>query len=150
MVSSQDCIFCKIVRGEAPSRKIHEDSDVIAFLDINPASIGHTLIIPKKHFENIYDIEPASLEKVIVAAKAISERAKAKLGAEGVNVLQSNGRHAGQLVDHLHVHVIPRYTNDNIMIRFPRAQLTDEDMKQIQDKLKDEEKKSYDSGSQWI
>ncbi len=148
--SDNPCIFCKIVKGEAPSKKVYEDKDTIAFLDINPATSGHTLIIPKKHFATIHDIDGTHLEKIMNVAKTMADRAKNRLKADGVNVLQSNGRHAGQLVDHIHVHVIPRYENDNITIRFPRAQLSEEEMKKVQDKLKEEDKEKYDAGTHWI
>jgi len=148
-MNPDECIFCKIVKGELPSKKMYEDKDVIAFLDINPASRGHTLVIPKKHYANIFDVDNSTLGKIMDVAKTISERAKNRLHAEGVNILQSNGRHAGQIVDHIHVHVIPRYPNDNINIRFPRAQVSDEEMKMVQEKLKEEEKR-MDEGPRWL
>ncbi len=150
MVTEQECIFCKLVRNEIPSKKIYDDKDVMAFLDINPASIGHSMIIPKKHFANLHEIDDHTLGKVMGVAKIIAERAMKRLAAQGVNILQSNGRHAGQIIDHMHVHVIPRYDNDNIMLRFPRAQLSEEDMKKIQDKMKEEDKKDYDAGTNWV
>lgn len=134
-----DCIFCKLAKNEAPSKKVYEDNDVLAFLDINPASKGHTVVITKKHFENIYDVNENELNKMLGVVKALASRMKNQLKAEGVNVLQNNGRYAGQLVSHIHFHVIPRYENDNIFMKFPRMQVSEEEMKDVQNKLKDEE-----------
>ncbi len=143
-----DCIFCKLAKNEAPSKKVYEDSDVLAFLDINPASKGHTVVITKKHFENIYDVNENELNKMLGVVKALASRMKNQLKAEGVNVLQNNGRYAGQLVSHIHFHVIPRYENDNIFIKFPRMQLSEEEMKDLQNKLKEET--SHSSAPKWI
>lgn len=143
-----ECIFCKIVKGEVPASKIYDDTDVMAFLDINPATPGHVLVIPKKHSVSILDTDEIIFEKVMNAVKIISERVKNRLNADGINVLQNNGRQSGQLVDHLHVHVIPRYANDNFVLRFPRAHVSPEDMKNIQEKLSGAEKPA--KGSEWI
>lgn len=150
MVTPEECIFCKIVRGEIPSRKVHEDKEVLAILDANPASLGHVLVLPKKHFANIYDIDNASLVSVANIVKLMADRAKSRLGAEGVNVLQNNGRHAGQIVEHLHIHVIPRYENDGISLHLPRAKISEEDLKSAESKLKEEESKPKDSSSMSI
>ena len=103
-----DCIFCKIVSGEVPALKVYEDEEYIAFLDINPRSKGHTLIIPKKHYETLLDMreEIKSLGEVI---KHISSQLVSKLNAQGFNVLNNNGEAAGQVVKHVHFHIIPRY-----------------------------------------
>ena len=143
-----DCIFCKLAKNEAPSKKVYEDSDVLAFLDINPASKGHAVVITKKHFENVYDVNEHELNKVMGVVKKLAGRMKDQLKAEGVNILQNNGRHAGQLVSHIHFHVIPRYENDSIFIKFPRMQLSEEEMKDVQNKLKEETSHSASPG--WI
>jgi len=109
------CIFCKIIAGELPSAKIYEDADVFAFLDIKPVNPGHTLVIPKKHFENIHDTPDELLAKVMRVAKKISD-AILKLGVTGVNVGMNNGIGAGQLVFHAHVHVMPRYGKDSFSL----------------------------------
>jgi len=110
----EDCIFCKIAKGEIPSFKIYEDKDIFAFLDIKPFSKGHCLVIPKKHFENIFDIDENTLKKVIVVSKKMSEKIKETLSADGIRLSQSNGKTAGQEIMHFHFHIIPRYENDNI------------------------------------
>ncbi len=108
-----NCIFCKIVKGEIPSKKVFEDEHTLAFLDINPMSTGHTLVIPKKHAENVFEIDEKELAHVHAIAKKIAIQRKNE-GAEGVNILQTNGAVAGQSVFHLHVHVIPRKTGDGL------------------------------------
>lgn len=120
MVSPDECLFCKIARKEIPSKIIHEDKDVLAFLDINPASEGHALVISKKHASSMFDADDETLAKMISVVKKIATLAKENLRADGINVLQNNGRHAGQIVDHIHIHMIPRYENDGIMLKFPR------------------------------
>ncbi|MCX6815760.1 MAG: HIT family protein [Candidatus Aenigmarchaeota archaeon] len=146
-VSEHDCLFCKIARNEVPSFKVYEDEKVVAILDINPASSGHTLIMPKKHYLNLHDIPENTLSDCMTVVKKMTDRTRNKLNAVGVNIMQNNGRQAGQVIDHIHFHVIPRYENDGIMMRFPRVQLSNEEMKKIQDKLKEEEK---DDKVNWI
>ena len=109
-----DCIFCKIVKKEIDSAKVYEDENVFVFLDINPVSKGHCLVIPKKHFENIFDINDNILQKVSLAGKNIAEKLKVRLRADGINFLQSNDEVAGQVIFHFHLHVIPRYENDGL------------------------------------
>lgn len=111
---NNDCIFCKIASGEILSKKIYEDKKVIAFLDINPISKGHTLIIPKKHFENIWDINELYLKEIINASKKTSLLLKNKLNAEGINILHASGKEAQQSVFHFHIHVVPRYKDDKL------------------------------------
>ncbi|KPK99889.1 MAG: hypothetical protein AMK75_06210 [Planctomycetes bacterium SM23_65] len=113
-----DCIFCKIVKGEIPSAKVYEDEQCLAFLDIGPLSWGHTLIVPKKHYERITEMpadEVAALSSVIPKLAAAVIKAT---DAEGLNVLQNNGRVSGQAVPHLHVHLIPRHAGDGLGYRW--------------------------------
>lgn len=137
-IKSEDCLFCKIVRGEIPSKKIYDDKNVIAFLDINPATPGHVLVVPKKHAEDITKSSEDDLSDAIVAVKKISTLLIEKMNAIGVNVIQNNGKHAGQLVSHIHFHVIPRYPNDNVIITYQRAHLSEEDLEEIRKKLSEE------------
>jgi histidine triad (HIT) family protein len=109
---SQDCIFCKIVEGEISSTKVYEDENVLAFMDINPWDKGHTLVIPKKHFDPITNVPDDILQKIIVVAKKIAAAQIKVLNAIGVNIAQSNGKAAGQEVPHVHFHIIPRYCED--------------------------------------
>jgi len=112
----EDCIFCKIVKGEIPSFKIYEDDFTFSFLDIKPMTKGHALVIPKKHSENIFDIDEDSLQKVILTGKHVSGMLKKSLSPDGIRLSQSNGKVAGQDIMHFHLHVIPRYENDVIAL----------------------------------
>ncbi|MBP6866501.1 MAG: HIT family protein [Candidatus Pacebacteria bacterium] len=111
----QDCIFCKIIRGEIPSDKVYEDENVFVFLDINPVNKGHTLIIPKKHSTNVYDIEAEDLSNVIKTAQKIAITLKQVLNMDGVNIHMNNEKSGGQAVFHTHIHVIPRYADDGLV-----------------------------------
>ena len=104
-----NCIFCAIAAGEIPSFKVYEDELVLAYLDINPFSKGHTLVIPKAHSEGLLDTDDRTLQDVIVRVKKVAAHLKAKLGCDGFNVVQNNGEAAGQSVFHLHFHIVPRY-----------------------------------------
>ena len=112
MASDPDCIFCKIVAGELPATKIDEDDRTIAFMDINPGTHGHALVIPKEHARDLLEIEPDELAAVMQAAQRLAKRMPEALGAEGVNLINSCGAVAWQTVFHFHVHVIPRYSYD--------------------------------------
>ncbi|MEO5635154.1 MAG: HIT family protein [Candidatus Paceibacterota bacterium] len=108
----EDCIFCKIIKGEIPSSKIYEDENVLAFLDIAPVNIGHTLIVPKKHFPNIYETPDEVLMQIMKVAKKISKAVKSEMKADGVNVTMNNDPAAGQVIFHTHLHIIPRKKDD--------------------------------------
>src|SRR5689334_9083449 len=111
-----DCIFCKIVAGELPATVIHSDERTIAFMDINPASRGHALVIPRNHHTDLLEIDAEDLAAVAAGAKLIAARAKERLNADGVNLLNSCGAAAWQTVFHFHVHVIPRYVGDPLRL----------------------------------
>ncbi len=116
----QDCVFCRIVEGTLPADKVYEDEKVSAFLDINPANDGHTLLVPKKHYENIFEIPEDELGNLHSLSKKISLAVKSATNADGINIGQSNGKAANQEVPHLHVHIIPRFSNDGIMLGLMR------------------------------
>jgi histidine triad (HIT) family protein len=116
MTTDPDCIFCKIVSGEIPSHKIDEDDKTLAFMDINPWTRGHALVIPKAHSRNIYDVDPDDLAAIHIAAQRLAQRMRDRLNAEGINVLQSSELVAMQTVFHTHVHVIPRYSDDGLRL----------------------------------
>ena len=107
-----DCIFCKIVAGEIPSIKIYEDADTLAFMDIGPVVKGHALVIPRQHVENITQASPALLARLIEGARRVAQAQLNGLKADGVNIFQANGAVAGQVVPHLHFHVVPRFKSD--------------------------------------
>ena len=109
-----DCIFCKIVRGEIPSFKVYEDDSALAFLDINPVHPGHTLVIPKEHAGNIFEISADSWSHVQEIVRKVAVAIEDATHADGVNVLMNNREHAGQIVGHAHVHLIPRFKGDGL------------------------------------
>ncbi len=111
-----DCIFCKIVKGDIPSYKVYEDELVYAFLDIHPWSKGHTLIIPKKHFKDLTDIDNENLAQITAVAKQLTSTYADRLGADGFNLLNSSGAAAQQDVFHFHMHLIPRYEDNSLHI----------------------------------
>lgn len=118
---SDDCIFCKIVEGEIPSHKVYEDDKMIAFLDVNPVSKGHTLVVPKKHVENIHEAE--GMNYLFDGLVEVSNAVKKAFGAEGVNIAQNNGELAGQEVFHLHFHITPIYEGSELEITYNRSEL---------------------------
>lgn len=132
-----DCIFCKIANGEIPSATIYEDDDFRVFLDLNPATRGHALLVPKDHFANLLELDEEHAEKAILLAKKIGSRMKEKLGCDGLNLVQNNGEAAGQTVFHFHMHLIPRYENDGAGIGWKQGALTDDAKEELVELLKD-------------
>lgn len=110
----ENCIFCKIVSGEVPANKVYEDDETIAFLDIQPVNHGHTLIIPKDHFENIYTTPVLTWVRMQMTAQKVALAIKNSLDADGVNIIMNNESAAGQVVPHSHIHVIPRNEKDGL------------------------------------
>jgi histidine triad (HIT) family protein len=111
-----DCLFCRIVAGELPSTRVHEDDRVVALMDIFPATRGHVLVIPRAHAADLRDVAPDDLTAAAAAAQLLAGRAFDRLGAAGVTIMQSNGAAAWQTVFHYHVHVIPRYDGDPLVL----------------------------------
>ena len=111
-----DCLFCKIVAGEIPSTRVREDERTIAFMDINPATRGHLLVVPRDHAADMFEVGAEDLAAYATAAQELAVRVKERLGAGGVNVLNSCGRAAWQTVFHFHLHVIPRYPGDPLRL----------------------------------
>ncbi len=111
-----DCIFCKIVAGELPAQIVDEDERTIAFMDIAPATRGHALVIPREHARDLLDVPPEDLQATALAAQRLGRRATERLGADGVNLLNSCGAAAWQTVFHFHIHVIPRYDGDPLRL----------------------------------
>ena len=116
-----DCLFCKIVAGEIPSTRVDEDERTVAFMDINPATRGHALVIPRRHAANLLEIEAGDLEATIAAAQRLARAASERLGADGVNLINSCGAAAWQTVFHFHIHVIPRYADDPLKLPWTPA-----------------------------
>lgn len=131
-----NCIFCKIISGEIPSAVIFEDEEFKAISDRFPGNIGHVLVLPKKHYSNIFDIDEDVAGRLFRLATKIAKNMKEVLGFEAMNVVQNNGSLAGQTVHHFHLHLIPRYENDKVQIKWEQLDLTDEQIAEIQNKLK--------------
>lgn len=128
---SDNCIFCKIANGEIPSATLYEDENFRVILDLNPASKGHALILPKKHAANLFELPDETASKAIVLAKKIASTLQEGLHADGVNLVQNNGEAAGQTVFHFHMHIIPRYKNDTVNVTWKPGDLTEEDKAEI-------------------
>ena len=111
-----DCLFCKIVAGELPATIVAEDDRTVAFMDINPATRGHALVVPRNHAQDLLEIGQDDLAATVQAAQRLAERVKERLNADGVNLLNSCGSAAWQTVFHFHVHVIPRYSGDPLQL----------------------------------
>ena len=122
-----ECVFCKIINREIPANIVYENDMVLAFLDINPINRGHTLIVPKEHHRDVYDITEDCLKEVVVVAKKISSAIKRGLRAEGVNILHASGETAQQSVFHFHLHLVPRWRDDGLNT-WPRSEYKEEDL----------------------
>ena len=116
MAADPDCLFCKIAAGDIPATRVYEDERTIAFMDINPGSRGHLLVIPREHSTDLLEIGPEDLAAVARTAKVMAQRVKDKLSADGVNLINSCGPLAWQTVFHFHIHVIPRYEDDPLQL----------------------------------
>ena len=137
-MKDKDCIFCKIANGEIPSSTVYEDEDFRVILDLGPAAKGHALILPKEHFKDVCELDPAVAAKVLPLGAKIGAAMKKSLGCAGFNLVQNNGEAAGQTVFHFHVHVIPRYQgakNDDI-IQWTHEDFSEDEMKKILDTVK--------------
>jgi len=113
------CVFCKVVAGEIPATKVYEDDAIVAFLDIGPISDGHTLVIPKQHCTKVHECDPQVLAALAARLGKIAKAVVEATGADGYNVLANNGKAAGQVVEHLHFHIIPRKTGDGVLTQWP-------------------------------
>ncbi|BBD09496.1 HIT family protein [Desulfovibrio ferrophilus] len=125
---ASDCIFCKIVSGEAPSEKLYETDHVLAFLDIAPVHKGHALVIPKVHYQTIFDFPAALGEDIITVMQIVGKAVMQTTGGTGLNVGQNNFRDAWQLVDHVHWHIIPRFAGDGLKLWSPQGYGSPEEM----------------------
>lgn len=126
-----DCIFCKIAKGEIPSATVYETSEFKAFLDVSPANRGHALIIPKNHYDNLFQLDDETAAKIFAAAPAIARAIKEETGCEGLNIIQNNGEVAGQTVHHFHIHFVPRYKDDDVNVKWKHCTVTPEDAAEL-------------------
>ena len=137
-MTDKECIFCKIAGGEIPSSTVYEDEDFRVILDLGPASKGHALILPKQHFKDLCELDPAIAAKALPLAGKIGAAMKKALGCTGFNVVQNNGISAGQTVFHFHMHLIPRYKGDQVGITWHPGELSDADKEEILLKVKEQ------------
>lgn len=136
MCMDSDCIFCKIIKGELPSFRVHEDEKTFAFLDIHPINPGHTLVVSKFHSQNIFDIPAKDWAAVTEVVRVLAHAVEKAAGARGVNINMNNREHAGQIVDHLHVHIIPRFKGDGFRL-WPQSSYKEGEASEMQRKIKD-------------
>jgi histidine triad (HIT) family protein len=129
------CVFCKIVKGEIPSYKIYENKNVLAFLDISQVTPGHTLVIPKKHYENIFELDEKISGELFKATNEIAKKLQKKLQINALNIINNNGPLAGQEVFHYHIHLLPRYENDNVKFNYPKHEFDKQKLEEIHKKI---------------
>ena len=135
-MTADDCIFCKMVAGQIPVTRVYEDEVVLAFLDIGPISDGHTLVIPKQHFDKLHECPADLLGQVAERLGKVADAVAAAMQSDGYNVLCNNGRAAGQVIDHLHFHVIPRNAGDGVFDRWPSYEYPAEQIETIAGRIR--------------
>lgn len=134
-MKDQNCIFCKIASGDIPSATIYEDDTFRVILDLGPASNGHALLLPKEHYKNLYELSDEVAAKAMVIAKKVIMKMTEVLSCDGYNIVQNNGESAGQTVFHFHMHLIPRYKNDEIGLGWHMGELSELDKEEILSKV---------------
>ena len=132
----EDCIFCKLANGVFPTNSIYEDDTFNVILDVGPATKGHALILPKEHYDNLYELPDETAGKAMILARKLGAEMVKRLNADGLNVVQNNGETAGQTVMHYHLHLIPRYKNDGQHILWQPSEPSKEELEEIRDILK--------------
>ena len=131
-----DCIFCRIIKGEIPSHKVYEDEKTFAFLDINPINVGHALVVPKNHVRSISEAHEGDLFALAKALKKVIKGIEDGLGVDNLNVFVNQGEDAGQLIPHLHYHVTPRYKGDGVKFDVPQRKPGEDELKEVLEKIK--------------
>ncbi len=134
-MKDENCIFCKLANGDIPTATLYEDEDFRVILDASPASKGHALILPKEHYANLYELDDEIAAKVLVLAKKMITKLTDILGCDGYNIVQNNGPAAGQTVFHFHMHLIPRYKDDQVGLGWNMGELTEADKEDILSKI---------------
>ena len=136
-MKKDDCIFCRIANGEIGSNTVYEDEDFRVILDLNPGSKGHMLILPKEHFDDLFELSDEYAQKLMLVAKKVGLAARKALSADGINLVQNNGEAAGQTVKHFHMHVIPRYEGDDKgMVNWTPHASDPEEQKRIEEAIR--------------
>ena len=136
-MKDKDCIFCKIATGEIPCSKILEDDSAIAFLDIGPLAMGHTLLIPKDHYVTVDEMPPELAGAVLKHLPTLVKAVKSATNCEGVNILQNNGRVAHQVIPHVHFHIIPRRAGDEFHFNWPAGSYSEGEIEQLAQKIRE-------------
>lgn len=137
MGNGDGCPFCSIVERKMDSHVVYEDEDAMAFLDVNPVSKGHTLVVPKQHAAEITDLDREATAALFQVVRDVADAAEQALDPLGVNILQSNGEAAGQEIHHMHAHVIPRYESDGLFFSFDSGDLDDQEAHEVLDAVQD-------------
>jgi len=135
-MDQKKCIFCKIVKGEMPASKVYEDAMVISFLDIMPANKGHCLIVPKKHYEKVEDTPDETLAHMMKTAKKLGKAQSLSMGNNSYNLLINNGKEAGQIVQHIHLHVIPRFNKKRVKLDWRHIKYRQGELSEVQKNIK--------------
>ena len=134
-MKDNNCIFCKIANGEFSSYTLYEDEDFRVIFDINPATKGHALILPKEHYKNLFELDDKTAAKALVVAKKVATALSNELGCDGFNLLQNNGELAGQTVFHFHIHLIPRYKDDSFSFSTSHGKIDEEEAANLAKKI---------------
>ncbi|MBS3100702.1 HIT family protein [Candidatus Woesearchaeota archaeon] len=132
----EDCIFCKIADGKIPAAKIYEDGKIISFLDIMPANKGHCLIVPKKHAQTLTEMGDEDLAALIKAAKKVASALSLSFGNGSFNIVMNNGKEAGQIVNHAHIHIIPRFQKDRLRLKWSHLKYEGDEIKEYAEKIR--------------
>lgn len=134
-MKKDDCIFCKIANGEISSKTLYEDEEFRVILDLKPAAKGHALILPKEHASSLYELSDEAASKALVLAKKMAARMTDRLECDGLNLVQNNGETAGQTVMHFHMHIIPRYKNDEQAIDWEPKDVSQEELEEVKKQI---------------
>ena len=132
----EECIFCKIIDGRIPAEKVYEDDKVMCFLDIMPANKGHCLVVPKKHTQTLMEMSETELVAAVKAAKKVASALSLSFGNGSFNIVMNNGKDAGQVVGHSHLHLIPRFQKDRLRIKWSHLKYEGDEMKEYAEKIK--------------
>ena len=134
-MKKDDCIFCKIANGEIPANALYEDDLVKVIFDLSPASDGHVLILPKSHYDDVYSLDDDTAAHIFKVAVKIANAMKKSLNIDGLNIVQNNGEAAGQTVFHFHMHIIPRYTDDTVNIKWVPGKISEDEIEKLKNKI---------------
>ena len=132
----EECVFCKIVNGKIPAAKIYEDDKVLSFLDIMPANKGHCLIVPKQHAATLIEMEEEELEYTMKAVRKVARALSLSCGNGSFNLVMNNGKESGQVVNHAHIHLIPRFQKDRLRLKWSHLKYEDNEMKEYAEKIR--------------